>query len=99
MSQKPAPVQIVLSDSFYEIAAQRRADQNARLASQGLRPADDESPFISESQAKAEAEAEAKQRGIAPVVLLLPGIAGANRTMGAKGGDLPFCGSSRGTKT
>ncbi len=99
MSQKPARVQIVLSDSFYESVQKRHADQNARLAAQGLRPVADESPFISQSQAKAEAEAEAKQRGIAPVVLLLPGIAGANRTMGAKGGDLPFCGSSRGTKT
>lgn len=61
-SRNQSPVQIVLSDSFYEIATQRRADENARLASQGLPPTDDESPFISESQAKAEAEAEAKQR-------------------------------------
>ena len=61
-SRKQSPVQIVLSDSFYESVTQRRADHNAKLAADGLPPADDESPFISESQAKAQAEAEAKRR-------------------------------------
>jgi len=62
VSQKPAPVQIILSDSFYECVQKRHADQNALRASQGLPPVADESPFISQSQAKAEAEAEARQR-------------------------------------
>jgi len=62
VSQKPAPVQIILSDSFYESVQKRHADQNALRASQGLPPVADESPFISQSQAKAQAEAEAKQR-------------------------------------
>ena len=62
MSQKPPRIQIVLSDSFYESVQKRHADQNALRASQGLPPVADESPFISQSQAKAQAEAEAKQR-------------------------------------
>lgn len=61
-SRNQSPVQIVLSDSFYESVQKRHADRNAKLAADGLPPADDESPFISESQAKAQAEAEAKQR-------------------------------------
>src|SRR6185437_5461644 len=62
VSQKPPRVQIILSDSFYESVQKRHADENALRASQGLPPVSDESPFISQSQAKAQAEAEARQR-------------------------------------
>ena len=58
MSRNQSPVEIVVSDSLYEILAKRRADRNARLAADGLPPANDDFPFIPQAQA----EAEAKQR-------------------------------------
>lgn len=80
MSQKTAQnltQKIIIDDSFYEILANRRATANAELAAQGLPPLEDNSTFISESQARAEAEARAKQRAAqnAPIVLPPPGWA------------------------
>ncbi|MHB8755995.1 MAG: hypothetical protein ACYC92_13725 [Candidatus Acidiferrales bacterium] len=57
MSRNQSPVEIVVSDSLYEILAKRRADHNARLAADGLPPATDDFPFITQTQAQAEAQA------------------------------------------
>lgn len=75
-AQNLAP-KIIIDDSFYEILANRRAARNAELAAQGLPPLENDSSFMSESQARAEAEARAKQRATqaAPPVLPRPGWA------------------------
>ncbi|MGH9732508.1 MAG: hypothetical protein ACRD4A_12490 [Candidatus Acidiferrales bacterium] len=63
MSQNDPPYKIVLSPVMAQIMAERRADQNARLAAQGLPPIETESPFISTDEYEAEEKAREKQRG------------------------------------
>lgn len=66
-SQPPskAPVKIILSPEMYEILAERRADQNARLAASGLPPREDEFPFLSSDQVEAEEKQRAEQQAAA----------------------------------
>ncbi|MHB8486845.1 MAG: hypothetical protein ACYDCM_14120 [Candidatus Acidiferrales bacterium] len=62
MSQNQSPIRIVVSDSFYKTILNKRAQDNERLAAEGLPPRTDELPYISESDANALAADEAQRR-------------------------------------
>ena len=72
VSRNQSPVKIIVADSLYEILAERRADRNAKLAADGLPPAEDDFPFITKEQAEAQAQAEANQRTAQNAASLAP---------------------------
>lgn len=65
MSRNQPHPKIIVADSLYEILAQRRADHNARLAADGLPPANDDFPFLTQAQADAEAKPRSTQKAAA----------------------------------
>jgi hypothetical protein len=71
VSQNP-PVKPVLTDGFFDVVLHKRAQDNERLAAQGLPPRTDELWCISESDARILAADEAKRRGDQAAALVAP---------------------------
>jgi hypothetical protein len=71
VSQNP-PVKPVLTDGFFDVILHNRAQDNERLAAQGLPPRTDELWCISESDARVLAADEAKRRADQAAALVAP---------------------------